>query len=63
MSDSHFFRYIYVGVGGPIIGLLGSAVFSEPNLKVASIALGTLAALLTCVVKSIELYRKLKNYK
>ena len=63
MSDSHFFRYISVGVGGPIIGLLGNEIFSEPNLKAASLSLGALAALLTCVVKSIELYRKLKNDK
>jgi len=63
MSDSHFFRYIYVGVGGPILGLLGNSIFSEPNLKIASIALGALAALLTCFVKSIELYRKIKNNK
>lgn len=52
-----------IGVGAPVLGLIGNAIFSEPNLKGASLALGALAALLTCVVKSIELYRKLKNDK
>ena len=63
MTDSHFIRDISVGVGGPAIGILGSAVFSDPNLKTASLVLGAIAALLTCLVKAVELYRKLKNDK
>ena len=64
MTGHHaFVRDISIGVGGPVLGLLGNAIFSEPNLKGASLALGALAALLTCVVKSIELYKKLKNDK
>ena len=64
MTDHHaFFRDISIGVGGPIIGILGNAVFSDPHLKTASLALGAFAALLTCVVKIVELYRKLKTEK
>jgi hypothetical protein len=64
MTDHHaFIRDISIGVGGPIIGILGNAVFSDPNLKTTSLALGALAALLTCAVKAVELYRKLKNNK
>jgi hypothetical protein len=64
MTDHHaFIRDISIGVGGPIIGILGNAVFSDPNLKTASLALGAFAALLTCAVKAVELYRKLKNDK
>jgi hypothetical protein len=64
MTDHHtFFRDISIGVGGPIIGILGNAVFSDPHLKTASLALGAFAALLTCVVKALELYRKLKTEK
>jgi hypothetical protein len=64
MTDHHtFFRDISIGVGGPIIGILGNAVLSDPHLKTASLALGALAALLTCAVKALELYRKLKNEK
>jgi hypothetical protein len=64
MTDHHtFLRDISIGVGGPIIGILGNAVFSDPHLKTASLALGAFAALLTCVVKALELYRKLKTEK
>jgi hypothetical protein len=64
MTDHHaFIRDISIGVGGPIIGILGNAVLSDPHLKTASLALGALAALLTCAVKALELYRKLKNEK
>jgi hypothetical protein len=64
MTDHHaFIRDISIGVGGPIIGILGNAVFTDPNLKTASLALGAFAALLTCAVKAVELYRKLKNDK
>jgi hypothetical protein len=64
MTDHHaFIRDISIGVGGPIIGILGNAVFSDPHLKTASLALGAFAALLTCVVKIVELYRKLKTEK
>lgn len=50
-----------MGVGGPAIGILGSAVFSDPNLKTASLAFGAIAALLACVAKAIDIYKKLKN--
>jgi len=64
MTDHHaFIRDISIVVGGPAIGILGNAVFSDPNLKTVSLALGALAALLTCAVKAVELYRKFKNYK
>jgi hypothetical protein len=64
MTDHHaFIRDISIGVGGPIIGILGNAVFSDPHLKTASLALGAFAALLTCAVKAVELYRKLKTEK
>jgi len=64
MTDHHaFIRDISIGVGGPAVGILGNAVFSDPHLKTASLALGAFAALLTCVVKAVELYRKLKNDK
>ena len=64
MTDRHtFFRDISIGVGGPIIGILGNAVLTDPHLKTASLGLGALAALLTCAVKALELYRKLKNEK
>ena len=64
MTDHHaFIRDISIGVGGPIIGILGNAVFSDPHLKTASLALGAFAALLTCAVKIVELYRKLKTEK
>jgi len=64
MTDHHaFIRDISIGVGGPIIGILGNAVLSDPHLKTASLGLGALAALLTCAVKAVELYRKLKNEK
>lgn len=64
MTDHHtFLRDISIGVGGPIIGILGNAVLSDPHLKTASLGLGALAALLTCAVKALELYRKLKNEK
>jgi hypothetical protein len=64
MTDHHaFIRDISIGVGGPAIGILGNAVLSDPNLKTASLALGAFAALLTCAVKAVELYRKLKNDK
>jgi hypothetical protein len=64
MTDHHaFVRDISIGVGGPIIGILGNAVLSDPHLKTASLGLGAFAALLTCVVKALELYRKLKTEK
>ncbi len=64
MTDHHaFIRDISIGIGGPIIGILGNAVFSDPHLKTASLALGAFAALLTCAVKALELYRKLKTEK
>ena len=64
MTDHHaFIRDISIGVGGPIIGILGNAVLTDPHLKTASLGLGALAALLTCAVKALELYRKLKNKK
>jgi hypothetical protein len=64
MTDHHtFLRDISIGVGGPIIGILGNAVLTDPHLKTASLGLGALAALLTCAVKALELYRKLKNEK
>ena len=64
MTDHHtFFRDISIGVGGPIIGILGNAVLTDPHLKTASLGLGALAALLTCAVKAVEPYRKLKNEK
>ena len=64
MTDHHaFLRDISIGVGGPAIGILGNAVFSDPHLKTASLALGAFAALLTCAVKAVELYRKLKTEK
>ena len=64
MTDHHtFFRDISIGVGGPIIGILGNAVLTDPHLKTASLGLGALAALLTCAVRALELYRKLKNEK
>jgi hypothetical protein len=64
MTDHHaFIRDISIGVGGPIIGILGNAVLTDPHLKTASLGLGALAALLTCAVKAVELYRKLKNNK
>jgi len=64
MTDHHaFIRDISIGVGGPIIGILGNAVLSDPHLKTASLGLGAFAALLTCAVKALELYRKLKNEK
>jgi hypothetical protein len=64
MTDHHaFIRDISIGVGGPIIGILGNAVLSDPHLKTASLGLGALAALLTCAVKALELYRKFKTEK
>jgi len=64
MTDHHtFFRDISIGVGGPIIGILGNAVLTDPQLKTASLGLGAIAALLTCAVKALELYRKLKKEK
>lgn len=64
MTDHHtFFRDISIGVGGPIIGILGNAVLTDPHLKTASLGLGAFAALLTCAVKTVELYRKLKTNK
>jgi hypothetical protein len=64
MTDHHaFIRDISIGVGGPIIGILGNAVLSDPHLKTASLALGAFAALLTCAVKALELYRTLKTEK
>jgi hypothetical protein len=64
MTDHHaFIRDISIGVGGPVIGILGNAVLSDPHLKTASLALGAFAALLTCAVKALELYRKLKTEK
>ena len=64
MTDHHaFIRDISIGVGGPVIGILGNAVLTDPHLKTASLGLGALAALLTCAVKAVELYRKLKNNK
>lgn len=64
MTDHHaFIRDISIGVGGPIIGILGNAVLSNPHLKTASLALGALAALLTCAVKAVELYQKFKRKK
>jgi hypothetical protein len=64
MTDHHaFIRDISIGVGGPIIGILGNAVLTDPHLKTASLGLGALAALLTCAVKAVELYRKLKTNK
>ena len=64
MTDHHtFLRDISIGDGGPIIGILGNAVLSDPHLKTVSLGLGALAALLTCAVKALELYRKLKNEK
>ena len=64
MTDHHaFIRDISIGVGGPIIGILGNAVLSDPHLKTASLALGAFAALLTCAVKAVELYRKFKTDK
>ena len=64
MTDHHaFIRDISIGVGGPIIGIPGNAVFSDPHLKTASLALGAFAALLTCAVKAVELYRKFKTDK
>jgi len=64
MTDHHaFIRDISIGVGGPVIGILGNAVLTDPHLKTASLGLGALAALLTCAVKALELYRKLKNEK
>jgi hypothetical protein len=62
MTDHHtFFRDISIGVGGPIIGILGNAVLSDPYLKTASLGLGAFAALLTCVVKIVELYQKFRK--
>jgi hypothetical protein len=64
MTDHHaFIRDISIGVGGPVIGILGNAVLTDPHLKTASLGLGALAALLTCAVKAVELYRKLKTNK
>lgn len=64
MTGHHaFIRDISIGVGGPVIGILGNAVLSDPHLKTASLGLGALAALLTCAVKAVELYRKLKTEK
>ena len=62
MTDHHaFIRDISIGVGGPVIGIMGNAMFSDPNLKTASLALGAFAAFLTCVVKLVDLYQKFKN--
>ena len=61
MTDHHtFLRDISIGVGGPIIGILGNAIFSDTNLKTASLALGAVTALLVCLAKAIDLYRKIK---
>jgi len=64
MTDHHaFIRDISIGVGGPVIGILGNAVFSDPHLKTASLALGALAALLTCIAKGVDLYQKFSGKK
>jgi len=62
MTGHHaFIRDISIGVGGPVIGILGNAVLSDPHLKTASLALGAFAALLTCAVKIVELYQKFRK--
>lgn len=60
MTESHFMRDMFAAASGPVIGILGNAVFSDPNLKTASLALGAVTALLVCLAKAIELYRKIK---
>lgn len=60
MTDSHFLRDISVAASGPLIGIVGSTMFSDPNLKKASLVLGVIAAFLACVAKSIDIYNKFK---
>lgn len=60
MTESHFMRDMFAAASGPFIGILGNAIFSDPNLKTASLALGAITALLVCLAKAIDLYRKIK---
>lgn len=53
-------RDMFAAASGPVIGILGNAIFSDPNLKTASLALGAVTALLVCLAKAIDLYRKFK---
>ena len=60
MSESHFMRDMFAASSGPFIGILGNAIFSDPNLKTASLAFGAVTAFLVCLSKAIDLYRKFK---
>jgi hypothetical protein len=51
---------MFAAASGPVIGILGNAVFSDPNLKTASLAFGAVAAFIVCLSKVIDLYRKFK---
>jgi len=53
-------RDMVAAASGPVIGILGNAVFSDPNLKTASLAFGAVTAFIVCLSKAIDLYRKFK---
>ena len=60
MTESHFMRDMVAAASGPAIGILGNAIFSDPNLKTASLAFGAVTAFIVCLSKAIDLYRKFK---
>ena len=60
MTESHFMRDMLAAATGPAIGIIGNAVFSDPNLKTASLAFGAVTAFIVCLSKAIDLYRKFK---
>lgn len=60
MTESHFMRDMLAAASGPAIGILGNAIFSDPNLKTASLAFGAVTAFIVCMSKAIDLYRKFK---
>ncbi len=53
-------RDMLAAASGPAIGIIGNAVFSDPNLKTASLAFGAVTAFIVCLSKAIDLYRKFK---
>ena len=60
MTESHFMRDMLAAATGPAIGIIGNAIFSDPNLKTASLAFGAVTAFIVCLSKAIDLYRKFK---
>ena len=60
MTESHFMRDMLAAATGPAIGIIGNAIFSDPNLKTASLAFGAVTAFFICLSKAVDLYRKFK---